>query len=202
MQPKIAVRIQNARSSTNQTKTCWIQGSGAETYSGITVYKCYMDDVPSWISSPAVRSPKTWENLQSKGCRGAASTTSSPPLIARVRHNPNRPANYQAHLPINWIASSEIYYFGSPEHSQGSEIQRGENKSQKSDTEVSDLSIDRSMEYDAETHKKIRKGKTLFLSDSISFSLRRTRKWEFFLRTSKRLFNYLFYICFKNVNRC
>lgn len=47
--------------------------------------------LPSWTSSPAVRSPKTWENFHSSGCGGLAwaadSAPSSPPFISSLFKN-------------------------------------------------------------------------------------------------------------------
>ena len=62
-----------------------------------------METKPSWTSSPAVRSPKTWANFQSSGCdpSAAGAVASSPPPIISLSILSARKYKTQMHKPVD-----------------------------------------------------------------------------------------------------
>ena len=62
-----------------------------------------METKPSWTSSPAVRSPKTWANFQSSGCDPSATgaVASSPPPIISLSILSARKYKTQMHKPVD-----------------------------------------------------------------------------------------------------
>lgn len=75
--------------------------------------------VPSWTSSPAVRSPKTWENFQSSGCGGpaGAATTSFPPFISPKKTQIQATPDRKNPNPRNPINASKIPFWVYKNHS-------------------------------------------------------------------------------------
>ena len=75
--------------------------------------------VPSWTSSPAVRSPNTWENFQSSGCGGpaGAATTSFPPFISPKKTQIQATPDRKNPNPPNLINASKIPFWVYKNHS-------------------------------------------------------------------------------------